>query len=98
MRFDSRECAAEGIPFGGILELDGGVGEVAEPGEEGVGIEVGEVTLGVAEAGEVTGFGIGIEGGGGGVPAAVDALVDDGFEPVAPAEESAAGEGLGVGC
>ncbi len=75
--------------------MDGSGGELGEPGEESAGVEVGEVALGVAEVGEVAGFGVGVEGGGSGVPAAVGALVDDGFEPVAPAEEGAAGEGFG---
>lgn len=97
LRVGSGEGAAESIPFGRISELFRGGGEVAEPGEERVGVEVGEVALGVAESGEVTGLGVGVESGGGEVPVAVDALVDDGFEPVAPAEDGAVGEEFALG-
>jgi len=65
----------------------GGSGEVEEPAGFGAFVETGEVGLGVAQVGEVAGFGGGIETGRGQMPMTVDAVMDGGVEPVAPADD-----------
>jgi len=67
-----------------------GRGEVEEPAGFGAFVQKGEVGLGMAQVGEVAGFGVGIETGRGQVPVAVGAVMDRGVEPVAPADDGPA--------
>ena len=78
---------ADSSPFGRVLELLGGVHEIPEPAGLGARTEFGDVALRVAERGEKTFFGIGIETGWREVPAAMGLEMDEGVEPVAPAAE-----------
>src|SRR5262249_29055799 len=85
---------AEGGPFGGIfVTLERG-SEIDQPAGARTVAEVGQVPLRIAEGGKFADFRVGIEGGRGGVPALVGAEMNRGIEPVAPARDGTASQGV----
>jgi hypothetical protein len=88
-RSRSGEGFAEGGPFGGILKHAGGGGEFGKPSGKGFWFELGEMALDVAELGQAAGLRVRIKTVRSQVKMGMGALVDNGFEPVAPALNNA---------